>query len=86
MLATARGVGIVKDNKSGKETFMKVTSIGGGLGAGIKDLQALLIFNDQEALRKFIDSGWQFGAQADASLKSGDKGAAVGEAIHEWVN
>jgi hypothetical protein len=42
-------------------------------------LRALLIFNDQETLRRFIDSGWQFGAQADASAKSGDQGLAIGE-------
>jgi len=29
-------------------------------------------------LTKFVNSGWQFGAQADAAAKAGDKGAAVG--------
>jgi len=86
LLATARGVGIVKDNKTGKETFMKVTSLGGGIGAGVKDLQALLIFNEHETLKKFIESGWQFGAQADAALKSGDKGHAVGESASVAVD
>ena len=42
-------------------------------------MRALIVFNDPAALRGFIDSGWQFGAQADASLKSGDKGMEVGE-------
>lgn len=79
VLASTRGTGVVVDRKSGDETFMQVTSLGTGIGAGIKDLRALLIFNDQETLRRFIDSGWQFGAQADASAKSGDQGLAIGE-------
>ena len=28
-------------------------------------------------MKKFIDTGWQFGAEADATAKSGDKGAAA---------
>ena len=81
LLATARGDGIVYEKETGKETFMRVASIGGGLGAGIKDLRALFIFNELGALREFIDSGWQFGAQADASLKSGDTGGELGESV-----
>lgn len=41
VLATARGKGVLVDNKDGSETFMSVTSIGGGLGAGLKDLRVL---------------------------------------------
>jgi len=81
LLATARGSGVVMDNQSNTETFMSIISVGGGVGAGIKDLRALLVFNDHDTLREFVSSGWSFGAQADASLKSGDKGAAIGEGI-----
>ena len=28
-------------------------------------------------MQKFIDTGWQFGAEAHATAKSGDKGAAA---------
>ena len=81
LLATARGGGMAVDNKTGKETFMRVASVGGGIGLGIKDLRALFIFNDRGTLQQFLDSGWQFGAQADASLKSGDKGGEIGESV-----
>lgn len=81
VLATARGDGMVVDTRTGKETFMRVAAVGGGIGAGIKDLRALFIFNDRGTVQQFMDSGWQFGAQADASLKSGDKGAAYGESV-----
>ena len=81
LLATGRGDGIAVDNKTGKETFMRVMSVGGGLGVGAKDLRALFIFNDPHTFKQFLDSGWQFGAQADASMKSGDKGMAYGESV-----
>lgn len=81
LLATARGTGLVVDNVKKKETYMNALSVGGGIGAGIKDLSVLIIFNSYETLEQFITSGWQFGVQADAALKSGEKGAAVGESV-----
>jgi hypothetical protein len=32
-------------------------------------------------MNKFINSGWEFGAQADAAAKASDKGAAVGAEV-----
>ncbi len=81
VLTTTRGKGVVVDNETGKETFMSITSIGGGIGAGLKDMQALLIFNDAATLREFVNSGWTFGAQVDATAKSGDEGAEFGEGV-----
>jgi len=81
VLATARGTGVAVDNKTNKETFMKMTSIGGGLGAGLKDMNILIIFNEPDALDEFMNSGWQFEAQADAAAKSGDKGGEIGEGV-----
>lgn len=81
LLATANGYGVAVDNKAKKETFMRVASIGGGVGAGIKDLKLLFVFNNPEALTRFVDQGWQFGGQADATAKSGDKGLALEERV-----
>jgi hypothetical protein len=50
-------------------------------GAGVKDLNVLIIFNEYETLKQFVTSSWQFGAQADAALKSGEKGAELGESV-----
>lgn len=79
LLSTARGAGIVVDNATGKETFMKVGSVGVGVGLGVKDFRAVFIFYDKEVLKKFVDKGWEFGGQADAAAKSGEKGGS-GEA------
>ena len=77
LLSTGHGYGLVVDNKSGKETFMAMGSIGGGLGVGAKDLSVVFIFKNSEVMTKFVESGWQFGGEADATAKAGDKGGGV---------
>ena len=72
------GQGVVKDNKTGKHTYMNMGEIGIGFGYGIKDFRAVFIFHDQGTMQKFITSGWEFGAHADAAAKAGEKGGAIG--------
>lgn len=75
------GYGVVKNNKTGKHTFMKMGEVGIGIGLGAKDFRAVFVFHDAETMIRFIEQGWTFGAQADAAAKASDKGAAVsGEA------
>ena len=76
LLSSGHGYGMIVD-KSGKETFMAMGSLGGGVGMGAKDLSVVFIFKNADVMKKFIDSGWQFGGEADASAKAGDKGAAA---------
>jgi len=44
LLATANGYGVVVDNRTKKETFMRMGSIGGGIGAGVKDVRVIFVF------------------------------------------
>lgn len=81
MLSNASGYGVVVDNRRKKETFMRMASIGGGVGLGVKDFRAVFIFNDADVLRKFVDFGWQFGGEADAAAKAGDEGVAGNVAV-----
>lgn len=76
------GIDIVRDNRNGQETFMRMGEIGVGFGAGVKDFRAVFIFHDADSLDDFIQRGWVFGGQADAAAKANDLGAAVaGEAV-----
>ena len=56
---------------------MKMALGGIGLGLGAKDYRQVLIFKSKKMLRKFIDSGWEFGGHADATAKAGDSGGEV---------
>jgi lipid-binding SYLF domain-containing protein len=73
LLSTGHGYGVISD-KSGKETYMAMGSLGGGVGLGAKDLSVIFIFKNPEVMNKFIQTGWQFGGEASAAAKSGDKG------------
>jgi lipid-binding SYLF domain-containing protein len=89
-ITTGSGYGVVKNNKTGKDTYMKMAEGGVGLGLGVKDFRAVFVFNNEQVLNKFIYSGWEFGAEAEAAAKSGEKGGAanvegsLGEAIEVY--
>lgn len=76
------GFGVVKNNQSGRDLYMRMGEIGIGLGAGVKDFRAVFVFHDESALERFLDIGVSVGGQADAAAKAGDLGVAVsGEAV-----
>ena len=75
------GYGVVRNNKSGKYTYMKMGEVGLGLGLGAKDFRIIFVFHSTASMNRFVEKGWAFGAQADAAAKASDKGAAVGGEI-----
>ncbi|MGL4205948.1 MAG: hypothetical protein ACRCRW_07525 [Aeromonadaceae bacterium] len=81
-VSSGNGYGVTRDNRSGKDTYMKMASVGLGLGLGIKDFQAVILFKERTALTQFLEQGWDANVQADAAAKSGKKGAALSEAAH----
>ena len=60
---------------------MKMASVGGGLGVGVKDYRVIFVFENDKALAHFLDSGWSGSGQADAAAKAGDKGGAYSGAV-----
>lgn len=72
------GYGVVRNNSTGQDTYMRVGELGLGLGAGVKDYRLVMVFHSDESMARFIEQGWTFGGQADAAAKAGDKGGAVG--------
>jgi len=80
------GEGVVKNNATGKHTFMKMGEVGIGLGLGVKDFRAVFIFHDHRTMQNFVSNGWEVGAHADAAAKAGNKGGAVsGEILLDGV-
>lgn len=75
-VAGGGGFGVVTDTETGDNTFMRMGGAGLGFGLGVKDFRAVFIFHDRGTLRRFVTSGWAFGAEVDAAAKSGDKGVA----------
>ncbi len=76
------GYGVVTDNKTREQTYMKMGEVGVGLGLGLKDFRVVFVFHSEGVMKRFVEKGWAVGAQADAAAKAGEKGAAIGgEAI-----
>ena len=70
------GYGVVRNNATGKDTYMKMAQGGAGLGMGIKQQRTVLVFHDKAALETFIRQGYMVGADANAAAKYDDKGFA----------
>jgi lipid-binding SYLF domain-containing protein len=86
LLASGNGYGLLADNKTGKETIMRVASLGGGVGMGVKDLRIIFVFNDPKTMQQFLEQGWQFGGKADASAKYQDTGVSAEQAVKANVD
>lgn len=74
---SGKGKGLAFNNKTRKETFMKMMELQAGLGVGVKKFSVIFVFDNEKALNNFINSGWEFSGQATAAAKSGDKGGSM---------
>lgn len=81
LLSAAAGSGVARENRTGKDIFMKMVSGGIGLGLGVKDFRGVFVFTTKSAFDRFVDSGWEAGAHADAVAKTSRKGGAAEGAI-----
>ena len=81
LFSAGGGWGVVHDNKSGKNTYMKMGSAGIGLGLGVKDFRGVFVFTSRKSIDWFVNKGWDASAQADAAAKAGDKGGAWAGAV-----
>lgn len=77
VVASGRGYGIARDNATGKETYMRMVELGGGVGFGLKDLRVVLAFKSKPAWKNFIENGIEIGGDAEVAAKSGEQGASV---------
>lgn len=80
LLATSRGKGVVVNNATGTPIYMKMRTVGAGPGLGVKDYRVIFVFRNPATLKKFTESGWDFGGEADAAAKSKKEGGAVSAA------
>jgi lipid-binding SYLF domain-containing protein len=76
-----KGQGLAFDNRTQKVTYMKMLEVQAGLGMGIKKFRTIFVFETKDAMNHFINNGWEFGGQATAAAKSGDKGGSYQGAV-----
>lgn len=68
------GKGVVVNERTTRQTFMKMVQVQGGLGFGVNKNRLIFVFTTERALRNFIDVGWEFGAQANLSATASGEG------------
>ena len=68
------GKGVVVNQRTQRQTFMKMVQVQGGLGFGLNQNRLIFVFTNEQALRNFVDQGWEFGGQANLSAMAGGKG------------
>ncbi|MCF7971104.1 MAG: hypothetical protein K9L22_08075 [Methylococcaceae bacterium] len=81
MVSTGQGYGVAHNNKTGKDTYMKMFSAGVGVGLGIKDFRGVFVFDSKTVFDRFVEQGWSVEGQADAAAKYKEKGLAAALAI-----
>ena len=80
------GIGVVRNNRSGEDVFLRMGEVGVGPGAGVTDARLIMVFHDVAALNRFTEAGITFGSDIDAAARAGELGAAIGaEAIADNV-
>lgn len=89
LLASGNGGGMAHNNKTGAEVYVKMISVGAGVGIGYKKYYAVFLFDDQAAFDNFLEVGWSADGQADATADTGKEGeggsAAVGMNVSQGV-
>lgn len=71
------GKGVLINNITGEQTFMKMKKTGVGLGIGFKDYRVVFIFNTENAMNLFLKDGEIASGEFDAAFASDDKGGSV---------
>jgi lipid-binding SYLF domain-containing protein len=75
-LSGGDGYGLAVD-RGGNETFMRVGSMGGGPGIAMRDFRTVFVFRNEDALKRFLEAGWQFSLESAAAAQTSDRGGSA---------
>ena len=78
IVGVGSGYGVAIETESGKKTYLKMARFDVGGGWGARSIRPVLIFDDLEKFKSFIDGHWEAQAGAEAAAKVGETGAAGG--------
>jgi lipid-binding SYLF domain-containing protein len=78
---SGNGKGVVVNNQTKQNTYMKIVELQAGLGFGISKFRNVFVFRTKAAMDSFINSGWQFGGDATAGAKTADSGGSMQGAV-----
>jgi lipid-binding SYLF domain-containing protein len=71
------GQGVAVSNATKAETFMKMVEVQAGLGVGVKKFRLVWVFERADDLDKFVNAGWELGAQGTMAAQVKGQGAQL---------
>jgi lipid-binding SYLF domain-containing protein len=77
----AHGGGLAVNTATRRDTFMKMIELQPGYGFGIENFRIVFVFDTLEAFNNFVNSGWEFGANAMAAAQSSTGGGGGTSAV-----
>ncbi len=77
----SQGKGMVVNNRTHRETFMKMLGVQAGLGFGIKQDRIVFVFETANALQSFVSQGWEFGVSSSVAAAVEGQGGMFSGAI-----
>ena len=75
------GSGVVVNNRTHRDTFMKMVKVQAGLRFGASKDRLIFVFETQNALRAFVNQGWDFSGQAALAAMVAEQGGAFTGAV-----
>ena len=69
-----QGKGVVVNNRTHRQTFMKMVGVQAGLGFGVARTRLIFIFETVNSMQSFINQGWEFGASGSLSAAADSQG------------
>lgn len=77
----SQGKGVVFNNRTGRQTFMRMVGLQAGLGLGIKQDRLIFVFETTSALDQFVRQGWEFGASTSIAATADGAGGMLSGAV-----
>lgn len=69
-MGSATGQGLAVNHATRRETFMRMVELQPGYGFGVQRFRLVFVFETPQAFDQFVQSGWEFGANAMASAQT----------------
>lgn len=75
------GSGVVVNRRTHRDIFMKMVKVQAGLGFGASTDRLIFVFETANALRDFVNQGWDFGGGASVAAMVAERGGTFTGAV-----
>lgn len=78
IVGVGSGYGVAVNTKTGERTYLRMRRFDIGAGWGARSIRPVLIFQNEEKFRDYINGGFDATIGAEAAAKVGEQGGAGG--------